>query len=191
MRPKLTKKARITASDNAIQERLNEKDHVIVEGGKVEPKDWSEHPFNRYPNFQEELSHVLSNDEFAEAENDFLPDVYDETYLRMDLALPNRVEPDPQFARVTKCLHSVNGLPIGKASENPILDTRMYQIECTDGDKSLLSANLISENMFEQIDEEGNRHVLMDKITDHRFDEATVKRQDAFVTTSSGTKRRS
>ena len=31
----------------------------------------------------------------------------------------------------------------------------------------------------------------MDKITDHRFDEAAVNSQDAFVTTSSGTKRRS
>ena len=44
--------------------------------------------------------------------------------------------------------------------------------------------------MFAQIYEEGNRHVLMDGITDHRFDEAAVKSQDAFVTTSSGTKHR-
>ena len=42
--------------------------------------------------------------------------------------------------------------------------------------------------MFAQIDEEGNRHVMMDKINNHRFDEATVKIQDDFVTTSSGTK---
>ena len=32
--------------------------------------------------------------------------------------------------------------------------------------------------------------MLMDEITDHWFDEATVKSQDTFVTTSSGTKRR-
>ena len=44
--------------------------------------------------------------------------------------------------------------------------------------------------MFAQIDEEGNRHVLMDEITDYWFGEATVKSQDTFVTTSSGTKRR-
>ena len=44
--------------------------------------------------------------------------------------------------------------------------------------------------MSAQIDEEGNHHVLMDKITDHRFDEAAVKSQDAFVTAYSGTKRR-
>ena len=33
--------------------------------------------------------------------------------------------------------------------------------------------------------------MLMDEITDHRFDEASVKSQEAFVNTYSGTKRRS
>ena len=57
-----------------------------------------------------------------------------------------------------------------------------------DGEDSALSANLIAENTLAQIDEEVNCHVLMDKITDHRFYEATVKSQDNFVTTYSGTK---
>ena len=51
----------------------------------------------------------------------------------------------------------------------------MYKVEYMDSKKYALSANLIAENMFAKIDEEGNRHVMMDKITDHRFDEATVK----------------
>ena len=47
------KKEGITPFDKATQERLNKKVHVIVEGGKDEPKDWSEHPFDCDPNFQE------------------------------------------------------------------------------------------------------------------------------------------
>ena len=86
-----------------------------------------------------------------------------------------RGELDPQFARVTKRLRDANGLLIGNASDNPILDERMYKVEYMDSEKYALSANLIAENMFAKIDEEGNRHVIMDKITDHRFDEATVK----------------
>ena len=74
-----------------------------------------------------------------------MPDVYDDTYLSMDLAPPKRGEPEPQFSRVTKCLRDANGLTIGKASENPILYTRMYEVEYADGEKSSLSANLISE----------------------------------------------
>ena len=38
-------KARITTLDKVIQEQLNNKAQVIVEGGKVNMKDWSEHPF--------------------------------------------------------------------------------------------------------------------------------------------------
>ena len=43
----------------------------------------------------------------------------------MELALPNRGEPDPQCSCINKHLHDDNGLPIGKASYNPILDTHM------------------------------------------------------------------
>ena len=45
-------KARITALDKAIQESLNDEAHVIAEGGKGEPKDWSEHPFDRDTNLR-------------------------------------------------------------------------------------------------------------------------------------------
>ena len=100
------------------------------------------------------------------------------------------MEPEPQFNHISKHLHNANGLPIGKVGENPILDTRKYKVEYSEEEKSDLYANLISENMFTHIDKEGNHHVLMDKITDHRFYEAAVKSQDAFGTTYSGTKYR-
>ena len=109
----------------------------------------------------------------------------------MELALPKRGKLEPQFACVTKHLRDANGLPIGKASDNPILDTRMYEVEYVDRKKSAVSAKLIAEKMFVQIDEEENSHVLMEEITDHWFDEASVKIQDSFVITSYGTKHRS
>ena len=46
-----------------IQERLNEKPHVIVEWDKDEPKNWSEHPYDLDPDFQEEFDHIVSNKE--------------------------------------------------------------------------------------------------------------------------------
>ena len=101
---------------------------------------------------------------------------------------PQRGEPYPQFARVTKRPRDSNGLLTGKARDKPTLDMRIYEVEYMDGDKYSLSANLIIENMFAQIYEEGNHHVLMDDITNYWLDEATVKIQDAFVTISSDTK---
>ena len=76
--------------DKANQERLNEKACVIGEGGKGDPKGWSEHPFSRDPGFQEEFIHSVSNEEVTEAEDDFFPDVYNDTYLSMELVLPKR-----------------------------------------------------------------------------------------------------
>ena len=108
----------------------------------------------------------------------------------MELDLPTRGEPEPQLALVTKRIRDANGLPIGKVSDNPILDTRMYKVKYVDNEIFALSANLILEKKIAQINEEVNRHVLIDEIADHRFDEVTVNSQDAFVTTSYGTKHR-
>ena len=160
-------KSRITVLDKAIQGRLNDKGHVIVEGGKGKPKDWSEHPFDRDPCYQEEFSHVVSNDKVTEADNDFSPDFYDETYLSMQLALPKRGQPEPQFDHVTKRLRDANGIPLGKASDNRILDKRMYDVEYADGKNSSLSDNLIAEKTFTQIYERVNYRVLIDNITNN------------------------
>ena len=83
-----------------------------------------------------------------------------------------------------------HGQPIGTANDNPILNTQLYEVEYLDGHKAAMSANIIADNMFAQVDEEGNWLVLMDEITDHRRGVDAVSQQDAFITTSSGTRRR-
>ena len=66
----------------------------------------------------------------------------------------------------------------------------MYEVNYQDGHMAALAANLITENIFFQVDEEGNRSILFDEIVDVRTDGTQVLQQDAFVTTSSGTQRR-
>ena len=53
-----------------------------------------------------------------------------------------------------------------------------------------MAANAIAENLFSQIDDEGNRHVLFDEIADHRTNGKQITQQDAFVVTQTGTHRR-
>jgi hypothetical protein len=81
-------------------------------------------------------------------------------------------------------------LPIGRANNNPILDTRMYKVEYPDGHKASLAANTIAENMFALVDDEGNRHIFFEEITDHRTDGTEVRQRDAFLTTRNGNQRR-
>ena len=82
----------------------------------------------------------------------------DDTYRNMEVALPRDSE-GPEFSRVMKRLRDANGLPIGTANENPIINTRMYEVEYDDGHRASMVANTIAINMFAQVDEDGNRHV--------------------------------
>ena len=64
----------------------------------------------------------------------------------------------------------------------------MYEVEYADIHKASMAGNAIAQNIFAQVDEDGNRHVLFDEITDHRSDESAEKKADAFITNKSGTK---
>ena len=182
-------KERAQAFDKAVIAKIKDSDHVILEGGETQPYDWTDHPFKDDPDFTEEFHGVISDNEVKEAGEAFAPDVYN-TYLNMELAIPQGDSLEPRLARVTKRLKDANGLPIGLANENPILDTRMYEVQYLDGEKASLVANNIAENLFAQIDDEGNCQVLMDEIIGHQSNEHAVKQQDAFITTKTGTKRR-
>ena len=182
-------KERTQAFDETMKVKIKDSEHIILEGGKTQPYDWNDHPFDEDPDFTEEFHEVISNNELKEADDNFTPDVYN-SYLNMELAIPQGDSLEPRLTRVTKRLKDANGLPIGLANENPILDTRMYKVEYLDGERASLAANNIAENLFAQIDDEGNRQVLMDEIIGHWSNEHAVKQQDAFIMTKTGTRRR-
>ena len=96
----------------------------------------------------------------------------------------------PSFGKVTKRLRDTQGLPIGTENDNPILDTRMYEVEYLDGFATSMAASSIAENMFAQVDKEGNCHVLFDEIVDNQSDGNQVKMQDIFSTNTQDVKQR-
>ena len=51
-------------------------------------------------------------------------------------------------AQVVRQKRDANGNPVGRAHSNPILDTREYEVEFTDGLREIYMANLIAENMY-------------------------------------------
>jgi hypothetical protein len=88
-------------------------------------------------------------------------DAYDE-YLHMEANLPRGNTDDLKRGRVTKRMKDDGGQPIGVAHNNPLFDTRIYEVEWFDGHKEQLSANIIDENLFAQADQEGNQFALLD-----------------------------
>jgi hypothetical protein len=181
-------KAAVVEFDSKISRGFKEEEDLIYDGAKPNPEDWS--GYLQYdPDFQMEFDNIVNDGGILEADKDFTPDVFDDAYLNMELTIP-RDSDGPEFARVTKRLKDKDGLPIGRANNNPILDTRMYKVEYPDGHKASLTANGIAENMFAQADGKGKRHVLFEEIIDHRTDGTEVKQQDAFLTMRNGNKRR-
>ena len=62
-----------------------------------------------------------------------------------------------------------DGQPNGKRHANPLLDTRLYEVEFPDGTTKAVSANLIAENLLSQVDEEGRSYSILREIVDqHR-----------------------
>ena len=155
------------------------------DGDLMLPKDWSDPSFN--DEFIKEYGRTINDPSLREADADFTPDAYDDTYLNMELALP-RDGAEVQFGRVVKRFRDKDGLPIGTAHDNPILNTRMYEVEFQDGhSRASMAANAIAENLLAQVDDEGNRHVLFEEIVDCRTIGKQVLQKDAFITNWSGT----
>jgi len=69
----------------------------------------------------------------------------------------------------------------GVRNQNPILDTRTYEVEFPNGEAAAYAANVIAENMYAQCDAEGNQYLLMESIVDYKSDGHAVKVADMFI----------
>ena len=85
-------------------------------------------------------------------------------YLGMELGLNRGEEEGLQFARVNRIVVDEDGKTIGIPSNHPIIDSLQYEIEYADGNTAVLTANIISENLMAQVDDHGNRHLMIDEI---------------------------
>jgi hypothetical protein len=61
---------------------------------------------------------------------------------------------------------------------NPILDTRVYEVEFPDGTINDYAANIIAEALYAQVDVDGNRYLLLKEIIDHKKDQSALSREE-------------
>jgi hypothetical protein len=86
-----------------------------------------------------------------------------------------------QTGKVTGRKRGLDGLARGKASANPILDTRTYNVEFPDGRSDEFTANVITENKYAQCDEEGNQFLVLQDIVGNNTDGHTVDLADMYT----------
>ena len=139
------------------------------------------------PSLKEEDEHRLNRqgtnveDEVIETESD--------PYVNMTVNLRRAGEGPAQRATVMKRKRDDEGRLIGKADpHNPLLDTRLYEVEYADGSRETLAANILAENILAQVDEDGHRHLMMEELSDHRRGpEAIPKSKETFKTAHGST----
>jgi hypothetical protein len=95
-------KAAVVEFDSEISCRFKEEEDLTYDRAKPNPEDWSEY-LQYDPDFQEEFDNTVNDPGISEADEDFTPDVFDNTYLNMELAIP-RDSNGSEFARVIKRL---------------------------------------------------------------------------------------
>ena len=68
-----------------------------------------------------------------------------------------------------------DGKPVGKYNQNPILDSRKYEVEILDGVVDEYYHNIISENLLSQVVEEERESILMKEISDHKINKYAIR----------------
>jgi hypothetical protein len=106
-------------------------------------------------------------------------DAYDR-YILARLILPDS-EGIGQRACVIRRKRDNDGDLIGHSNKNPILDTSLYEVEFNDGRVGTYATNVIAENIYEQVDDEGVAYALFDEIVDHVKGADAMSADDGFI----------
>jgi len=85
------------------------------------------------------------------------------------------------LGRVIKRSQDDNDNPTGRRHNNPLLDTRQYEVQFGDSSTAEYSANIIAENLFSQCDHEGRQNLVFKEIVDHQVDSSAIAPEDGFV----------
>jgi hypothetical protein len=103
--------------------------------------------------------------------DEFDPEVFD-AYLRAEVLLPKG--DCLVTGTVVGRKRDMNGNPIGRKNSNPILDSRVYEVQFPDGHVEEFAANVIAECIYSQVDNEGNQYLMLQEIVDHKKDESVA-----------------
>lgn len=131
--------------------------------GNVDPSKVLD-PEEEDPEFFTEFTRVIDDATLKHVDDVSDVEVQTDLYVGMELALVRGGDGEALHSKARKRVRDEDGNPDGRANNNPLLDSRKYEIEYIDGYVEALTANLIA-----QIDEEGPRQMVLGEIMDHRI----------------------
>jgi hypothetical protein len=81
-----------------------------------------------------------------------------------------------------------SGRPEGQYDDDPTRNSLTYDVRFPDGDVKEYSANVIAENLLDQIDNEGFSTTMVDYVVDHRTMDAAITRDEMYTISHNGTR---
>ena len=91
-----------------------------------------------------------------------------------------------KIALIKRRSTDVNGDTIGTYHSNPLLNTVTYDAEFPDGAVRHFGANVIAQNLYSQVDENGHSEKILKCILESNSDDTVVKTRDIYLTTKTG-----
>ena len=180
--PQLTKL--ISAFDTAIADRLDDTNFIRNDLPGNSPYIQDEYS----PPMDQRRGIIPSDDEYGDMIHELAPDDDDhpdlDTYIHAQLMM--EVGGEQIQGRVIQRAKNDDGSKKGKAHKNPLFDTRAYMVEFKDGSVSEYTANIIAENIYSQVDEEGRSYSLLQEISGHRHDESAIRKEDGYDVSYNG-----
>ena len=125
---------------------------------------------NKYEEFLVEFNRVIKDLELAEVQDEQVKSsqyVVEDSYLDMELGI-RRDDEGLHHAIFKRRAVYQDVRPIGRPNNNPLLDSRQYEVEYLDGTTEVLTDDIIAENLLTQVDDQGYRHLMINEIEDHR-----------------------
>ena len=102
-----------------------------------------------------------------------------------NLPLKNQLHP----AIVKKRSIDKDGREIGMFDPNPVLNTVLYDVEFNDGSVRQYTANMIAQNLVDQVDNYGYSLSRLEAIVDYRKDKSALTKDQINFKTKSGKSR--
>ena len=106
-------------------------------------------------------------------------DIFD-SYLGAESLLHDQ-DGNKKMAKVIKRVKGNDGNPVGTLHNNPMLDTLEYTLEMSDGSSKELTANIIAESIFTQVDSEVHHYQLLQEIPDYRKYLSSILISDGMI----------
>ena len=131
-------------------------------------------------------------DELVDSKTETIDQGYMEAldeYIGAQVVIPGR-DSVPVLSKVIKRKRDAMNLPIGEANPNPILDTRVYELQFPDGRIEEYAVNAIADNLLNQADGDGWDTGLLEEIIGSRKDEnVAIPKDKGFFENANGTKK--